>query len=172
MIAMLLQIWGGLFYLLNKVFFSQAERSKTVHGRKIWRIRSWLVYLAGLPAWVVVFISEHNWIAAGVESGGAPAMLIGLIIAWRGHGTEPKSLNGLAKFSVLAGFILSVYEFGGIKNLNQYRLTGSALSTKQEAFSSLQPCICFDPPIVPRRASQHPAKRYCDCLSPAVSGLL
>ena len=119
MIEILLQIWGGLFYLLNKVFFSQAERSKIIDGRKNWRIRSWIVYLTGLPAWNVVFISEHNWIAAGVESGGAPAMLVGLIIAWRGHGKEPKWLDSIAKVSVLLGLALSIYEFGGIKTVNQ-----------------------------------------------------
>ncbi len=126
MIDISLQIWGGLFYLLNKVFFSQAERSKTINGRKIWRIRSWIVYLAGLPAWVVVFISEHNWIAAGVESGGAPAMLVGLIIALRGHGAEPKWLDSISKISVLVGLALSVYEFGGIKNLSQLLELGIA----------------------------------------------
>ncbi|MDX1285754.1 MAG: hypothetical protein R3182_12110 [Draconibacterium sp.] len=126
MIDISLQIWGGLFYLLNKVFFSQAERSKTINDRKIWRIRSWIVYLAGLPAWVVVFISEHNWIVAGVESGGAPAMLVGLIIALRGHGAEPKWLDSISKISVLVGLALSVYEFGGIKNLSQLLELGIA----------------------------------------------
>jgi hypothetical protein len=99
--------------------FSQAERSQTIHDRKMWRIRSWVVYLTGLPAWVVVFISEHNWIAAGVESGGAPAMLTGLIIALRGHGKEPKWLDGIAKLSVLVGLTLSAVEFGGIKYASQ-----------------------------------------------------
>lgn len=126
MIDISLQIWGGIFYLLNKVFFSQAERSKTINVRKIWRIRSWIVYLTGLPAWVIVFISEHNWIAAGVESGGAPAMLVGLIIAWRGHGAEQKWLDSIAKLSVFVGLILSVHEFGGIKNLCQLLELGIA----------------------------------------------
>jgi hypothetical protein len=81
MFELSLQIWGGLFYLLNKIFFSQAERSKTTMRRRVWRIRSWIVYLAGLPAWIIVFTSEHNWIAAGVESGGAPAIIVGLIIS-------------------------------------------------------------------------------------------
>lgn len=126
MIDISLQLWGGMFYLLNKVFFSQAERSKTTGFRKIWRIRSWSVYLTGLPAWVLVFISEHNWIAAGVESGGAPAMLVGLIIAWRGQGAEPKWLDGIAKLSVLVGLALSVYEFGGIKTLSQFLELGIA----------------------------------------------
>lgn len=111
---------------MNKAFFSQAERSRTVEIRKRWRIRSWIVYLMGLPAWVIVFISEHNWIAAGVESGGAPAMLVGLIIAWRGHGTEPGCLDALAKLSVLIGLYLSIDEFGGIKNVNQFLELGIA----------------------------------------------
>ncbi len=126
MVDLPLQIWGGVFYLLNKIFFSRAERSKNEHLRRVWRIRSWIVYLAGLPAWVVVFISEHNWIAAGVESGGAPAMTIGLIIAWRGHGNEPKWLDYVAKISVLIGLTLSFYEFGGIKTLNQFLELGIA----------------------------------------------
>ena len=126
MINFQLQIWGGIFYLLNKVFFAQAERSKTIDDRKIWRIRSWIVYLTGLPAWVIVFISERNWIAAGVESGGAPAMLVGLIIAWRGHGAEPKWLDNIAKLSVFVGLALSVYEFGGIISLSQFLELGIA----------------------------------------------
>lgn len=126
MIDISLQIWGGIFYLLNKIFFSQAERSKSINGRRLWRIRSWIVYLAGLPAWVIVFISEHNWIAAGVESGSAPAMTVGLIIAWKGHGTEPKWLDIIAKLSILVGLALSVYEFGGIRNLSQFLELGIA----------------------------------------------
>ena len=126
MIEISLQAWGGLFYLLNKACFSRAERSKILNERRIWRIRSWIVYLTGLPAWVIVLISEHNWIAAGIESGGAPAMLVGLIIAWKGHGTEPKWLDSIAKATVILGLSLSVYEFGGIKTLNQFLELGLA----------------------------------------------
>ncbi|MCP5003829.1 MAG: hypothetical protein GY941_07740 [Planctomycetes bacterium] len=126
MFDLLLQIWGGIFYLLNKIFFSRAERSNSEQLKRSWRIRSWLVYLAGLPAWVIVFTSEHNWIAASVESGGAPAMLVGLIIAWKGHGKEPKWLDYLARFSVLIGLILSFYEVGGLKTLNQFLELGIA----------------------------------------------
>lgn len=126
MIDIVLQIWGGLSYLLNKIFFSRAERSRTSQGGKTWRIRSWIVYLMGLPAWVFVFISERNWIAAGVESGGAPAMIVGLIIAWRGRGTEPKWLDILAKMSVFIGLLLSMLEFGGIKTVAQFLELGIA----------------------------------------------
>ena len=121
-----LQIWGGIFYLLNKIFFSRAERSKTEQLKRSWRIRSWLVYLAGLPAWIIVLISEHNWIAAAVESGGSPAMLIGLIIAWKGRGKEPRWLDYIAIFSVIFGLVLSLYEFGGINTVNQLLELGIA----------------------------------------------
>ena len=53
-------------------------------------------------------------------------MLVGLIIAWRGHGTEPKWLDTIAKLSVLVGLAFSVYEFGGIKNLSQFLELGIA----------------------------------------------
>ncbi|MCJ2165774.1 MULTISPECIES: hypothetical protein [unclassified Pseudodesulfovibrio] len=114
-----LQIWGGASYLINKVCFSRAERSATFRGNRSWRIWSWGIYLAGLPAWVIVFVSEHNWIAAAVESGGAPAMTIGLIIALRGQGNEPKWLDYLARSAVFVGLGASLYEFGGITTVNQ-----------------------------------------------------
>ena len=122
----MLQIWGGLCYLLNKICFSRAERSRTGAGRKQWRVRSWGVYLAGLPAWVAVFLSKHDWIAAGVESGGAPAMLAGLLIALRGRGAEPRWLDMVSKLAVVLGLALSVYEFGGINTLGQFLELGIA----------------------------------------------
>jgi len=69
-INLLLQIWAGIFYLFNKIFFSQAERSKNNNLKRNWRIWSWVVYLIGLPAWVIIFVTEHNWIAAAIETGG------------------------------------------------------------------------------------------------------
>ncbi|WP_316899329.1 nicotinamide mononucleotide transporter [Pseudodesulfovibrio indicus] len=115
----LLQIWGGSSYLLNKICFAGAERSSAALNSRKWRLWSWIVYLAGLPAWVTVFILERNWIAAMVEAGGAPAMLIGLIIALRGHGSEPRWLDWLARLSVVGGLLLSLHEFGGITTAGQ-----------------------------------------------------
>lgn len=137
----ILQIWGGACYLLNKICFSGAERSATRGGNRQWRLWSWTVYLAGLPAWVTVFSMEHNWIAAFVEAGGAPAMLIGLIIALRGHGHEPRWLDWLARLSVVFGLILSLREFGGITTPGQMLelsiaagfLMGTYLSAKDNA---------------------------------------
>ncbi len=121
-----LQIWGGIFYLLNKICFSRAERSDTEKSRRTWRIRSWIVYLIGLPAWIIVFTCKDNWIAAGVETGGAPAMIIGLIIAHSGHGKEPWWLDAIAKITMVSGFMMSIYEFGGINTLFQILELGIA----------------------------------------------
>ena len=112
--------------MFDKVCFSQAERSRKRKNRRIWLIRSWIVYLAGLPAWVIVFISDCNWIAAGVESGGEPAMLGGLIIALRDHGTAPNWLDSISKVGVFIGLTLSVYEFGGLTTTNQFLELGIA----------------------------------------------
>ena len=114
----ILQVWGGFFFLLNKIFFSRAERNEGVRKR-VWRIRSWTVYIIGLPAWVIIFVSERNWIAASVETGGATAMILGLIIAMRGLGREPRWLNYIALFSVVIGIGYSVYDFSGITTINQ-----------------------------------------------------
>lgn len=121
-----LQIWGGLFYLLNKIFFSRAERSESALQRRRWRIFSWWVYLAGLPAWIVVFVSESNWIAAGVESGGMPSMVMGLVIASRGKGKEPKWLDYLATLFVFTGLVISMVEFGGLNTVYQFLELGIA----------------------------------------------
>lgn len=115
----LLQIWGGSAYLLNKICFSRAERSLSLESNKNWRLWSWGVYLAGLPAWVTIFFMEHDWIAAAVESGGAPAMIVGFIIALRGHGFEPRWLDWLARMAVAAGLLASLLEFGGITTVTQ-----------------------------------------------------
>ena len=119
MLNLILQIWGGAFYLLNKIFFSQAERSKQETQEKKWRVASWAVYLIGLPAWVIIFVTERNWMAAAVETGGAPAMFMGLIIALRGKDNKPKQLDHIARIFIIFGIIFSIYDFGGITTINQ-----------------------------------------------------
>lgn len=126
MTIIFLQIWGGSFYLLNKICFSQVERSTNTIKKHRWQIRCWIIYLLGLPAWVIVFIIEHNWIAAAVESGGAPAMLMGLVMALKGKGSESKWLDYIARGSILAGLTMSIVEFGGIKTSTQFLELGIA----------------------------------------------
>ncbi len=120
MLHSILQVWGGAFYLLQKIFLSAAERSGQQWQRR-WRIWSWIVYLIGLPAWVAIFASpdNRNWIAAAVETAGAPSMLVGLIIALRGHGHQPRWLDHLAKVMIVIGLGFSLYDFGGITTINQ-----------------------------------------------------
>jgi hypothetical protein len=81
-----------------------------------------------LPPWVLIFISERNWIAAAVESSGAPAMLIGLIAAWRGQAQFDEFiwLDHFAKLMVIIGIGLSFYDFGGLVTLNQFLELGIA----------------------------------------------
>lgn len=113
-----LQFWGGLFYLLNKIFFSRAERSGK-EAKQVWRIRSWAVYLIGMPAWVIIFVSEQNWMAAAVEAGGATAMILGFVTALRGVGREPRWLNWIARAAAVIGIGYSLYDFGGLTELTQ-----------------------------------------------------
>ena len=117
---LVLQFWGGLFYLMNKICFSQAERSLNSNSRRTWQISAWVAYLAGLPVWVIVFISENNWIAAGVEAGGAPSMIMGLIIAKNASTQSPGWLDYLSRIMVILGLLISFYEFGGLTVLTQY----------------------------------------------------
>lgn len=53
-------------------------------------------------------------------------MLIGLIIAIKGKGTEPKWLDYIARISVVFGLALSIYEFGGINTPKQFLELGIA----------------------------------------------
>ncbi|MDY0361763.1 MAG: hypothetical protein RBR08_09935 [Desulforegulaceae bacterium] len=129
MFFILLQVWGGLFYLLNKLFFSMAERSSGIKIQQKARVYAWIVYLAGLPAWVFVFIMEHNWIAAAVESSGVPAMIMGLYYALK-EGREKsnnKVLDYLSRFMIAFGLGLSLYDFGGLTTINQLVELGVAL---------------------------------------------
>lgn len=123
MLHTILQVWGGIFYLLNKIFLSFSERSES--NKKRWRIASWVVYLIGLPPWVIIFIIERNWIVAALEAGGAPAMVLGLVIAVRGKGKEPKWLDHIALVAIVLGFGYSLYDFGGLHTLTQWLEIGT-----------------------------------------------
>lgn len=124
-----LQWLGGGFYLLNKVFFSFAERAQA-RGRseqsRQWQIASWIVYLAGLGPWVIIFVSWRNWIAASVEASGTPAMILGLVTALRlGESRKaPQWLDFTAITLIVLGFGFSFYDFGGLRTLNQWLEVG------------------------------------------------
>lgn len=120
----IIQILAGAFYLLNKIFLWLSEKSGYKEGKSLgqkWRLASWVVYLAGLPPWIIIFISEKNWIAASVEASGAPAMTLGLVSALYGlKKSPPKWLDYTALICIPLGFAYSFYEFGGINTINQF----------------------------------------------------
>ena len=78
----ILQSWGGGFYLLNKIFFALAEGKNHKTKRRL-KIAGWTIYLIGVPAWVVILVGKHDWIAASIEAGGVPSMLFGLYTVYR-----------------------------------------------------------------------------------------
>ena len=108
----LLQWWAGGFYLLNKIFFSRAERTQDQIKKRRWKITSWAVYLVGLPAWVYIFYYKKDWIAFYVEISGAVIMLLGLLVAWMGIKKAPKWFVLIGFFAALVGMKYSFQDFG------------------------------------------------------------
>jgi len=117
-----LQAWGGGFYLLNKIFLALAEGKKPQTKRQL-KILGWIIYILGVPAWVIILFNKHAWIAASVEVGGVPSMLLGVFTAYQRDNSPNKILDLTASISTYAFFILgacySVYDYGGITSVSQ-----------------------------------------------------
>lgn len=145
---MVLQIWGGGFYLLNKIFFALAEGRQEALQKKL-RIIGWVVYLLGVPAWVIILVSKHDWIAAAIEAGGVPAMLFGLLNACRNTNIAGSPLDLMAALFTYAalcfGVAYSVYDYGGLTSASQLLevgvmvgfLLGSYLLAKKNSYGWL-----------------------------------
>ncbi|MDF1824935.1 MAG: nicotinamide mononucleotide transporter [Verrucomicrobiales bacterium] len=118
---LLLQIWGGSCYLSNKILFAFGARGGLSRNR--WNIAGWLIYLIGVPAWVVILLGHGNWIAASVEAGGIPAMLLGLFNSLRKTHKPRKIVNLLVllcTYGALAlGLSYSILLNGGIASITQ-----------------------------------------------------
>lgn len=117
---------AGIGYFLQKVFLLVAEGDETEKARK-WRIAGWSVYLIGLPMWLIVFYVENDWILFFVEAGGAPSMVLGLIIALRKRGNIPYWLDHLAIAMTILGITVSLYSFGGLVANTQFLELGVAI---------------------------------------------
>lgn len=119
---LILQIWGGGFYLFNKIFFALAEgkRPETKRSYKIW---GWIIYLLGVPAWVIILTAKHDWIAASIEAGGVPAMLFGLFTVYQSRKKPNKIFDRVAALftyvSLIVGVGYSFYDYGGITSPSQ-----------------------------------------------------
>ncbi|MGL1930751.1 MAG: hypothetical protein OCC45_03200 [Desulfotalea sp.] len=118
---LILQIWGGLFYLTNKVLFAFAE-GKSVHTKRYLKTSGWIFYILGVPAWVTILIQNHDWIAASIEAGGVPAMFLGLYHVYYNKKCS-NIFRHLVSFctytSLILGLSYSLYHHGGIVSLSQ-----------------------------------------------------
>jgi hypothetical protein len=115
-----LQVWGGSAYLLAKILLAHAEG---LRNDRAWRMAGWFIYLLGLPAWVILLIGKQNWIAAANEAGCAPALLLGLVLAWKRLDKAPRHVDrGIRGFTygmILLGTLYSLYYFHGITAFSQ-----------------------------------------------------
>ncbi len=109
-----LQLWGGIFYLVAKIFLSQSEGIEV--NRKLRRY-GWITYVVGVPAWAIVLAIAQNWIALAVEVGAIPSMILGLVDhkpSWM-----QKAVKTFTYGLVGIGIFYSIYDFGGITALSQ-----------------------------------------------------
>ncbi|HIE07621.1 MAG TPA: hypothetical protein EYP64_06220 [Desulfarculaceae bacterium] len=144
----ILQVWGGGFYLLNKIFLALAE-GKNENTKRQLKIAGWIIYILGVPAWVMILISKHNWIAASVEAGGVPSMLFGLFTVYQDAEAPNKIFDFIASLFTYVFLILgvsySVYDYGGIASVSQLLeigvmigfLVGSYLLAKNNSYGWL-----------------------------------
>jgi len=144
----ILQTWGGGFYLLNKIFLALAE-GKEQKTRRPLKIAGWLVYILGVPAWVIILVTKHDWIAAAIEAGGVPSMLFGLFTVYQ-NADEPNKIFDLTAALSTYGFLIvgvlySLYDYGGLTSASQLLeigvmigfLIGSYLLAKSNSYGWL-----------------------------------
>ena len=115
-----LQYWGGAGYFFAKVLLVRAE---FVEKNRYLRIIGWVVYLLGLPAWVVLLVSKQDWIAASIEAAGVPAIMLGIVIAWKQNSNPNKivdwSIRIFTGLMIIIGVLYSIYAFNGIRSFSQ-----------------------------------------------------
>ncbi len=119
---LIFQIWGGLFSLCNKIMFALSEG---MHGqaKKNLKIKGWVIYILGIPPWVTILVHHNDWIAASIEAGGVPAMLLGLYNTYHDNKKRNKLFNIIAALStymsLIFGLGFSVIHYGGITSISQ-----------------------------------------------------
>lgn len=124
-----LQVIGGAGSLLHKVFSRSGEHAAH-QGRseaaRMWRIWAWIAYIVGQPAWLVIYVSERNWIAASLAIAGLPAMTLGLLNAWKHAQKKSRWLQPAALIAVAIGIIISLWDFRGLSDIRQWLEMGLA----------------------------------------------
>ena len=126
--SLILQVWGGGFYLLSKLFLALGEGRQRTSSTKTW---GWVFYLTGLPAWIVILVLEKNWITAAIELGSAPSMMLGLTLALSKTGEAPAPLEKLSLLFAYAliplGVGYSLYDYGGLTSVTQALEVGAVV---------------------------------------------
>lgn len=119
---LLLQVWGGGFYLSNKILLAIAE-GRPQKSKRLLRLAGWSIYVLGVPAWVIILISKQNWIAASIEVGGVPSMLLGIFNVYTRDEASSKVFDtialGVTYVSLALGVSYSIYGHGGINTVTQ-----------------------------------------------------
>lgn len=119
---LILQIWGGGCYLLNKIFFAVSE-DKEQNLKRLFKLYGWAIYILGVPAWVIILLGKQNWITASIEAGGVPSMFLGLYSVYKNSETPNKIFDRIASFftygSLTLGVSYSFIDYGGISSISQ-----------------------------------------------------
>jgi hypothetical protein len=115
-----LQWWGGIGYLLSKIFI---VRSEFLENGKNSRLIGWFAYLVGMPAWIILLLSKQSWIASAVEIAGIPSVILGIVLTWKQNNNPNKYIDGSIRvfiaLVILLGVVSSIYTFGGIRTFSQ-----------------------------------------------------
>lgn len=127
---LILQIWGGSFYLLNKILFALSEGRKNELQRSL-KLYGWVIYILGVPAWVIILLGKKNWIAASIEAGGIPSMLFGLYLVLKNPTTPNRTFEKITSFvtygALMFGVTYSLIDYGGISALSQILEIGAVV---------------------------------------------
>jgi hypothetical protein len=125
----IVEVWGGLFFLANKFLFAASERVSD--NPEVWRLRrmgAWACYLIGIGPWLFIFWQNDNWIALGVELSGIPALFLGLFLAYiRSVDKVPQWFNRFALVGVGLGLVMSLWALGGFSSASQFCELGLSL---------------------------------------------
>ena len=111
----------------------------------------WCFYILGVPAWIIILASKQNWIAASIEAGGVPSMLLGLYTVYKNAEVTPRLLNRIAKSvtyaSIALGVGYSIMVHGGINSVTQLLeigvMVGFLLGSYLLALNRLTGWLCF-----------------------------
>jgi len=124
-----LQLWGGSCYLINKILLALGAKKRS--GTKYITI-AWAIYIAGVPAWVIILMGHGNWIAVCIEAGGVPAMVLGLINSLKKRPSSNILINNIVSIctygSLVIGVSYSLLVNNGINSITQILEIGVIVS--------------------------------------------